>query len=111
MAASAVIAGQGAQKSTSDSPPHLVRLWRDTVRTEQLARLNALELQPGDEHGDRAWELAHEQWRDLPDHARIDLPSARVFGRVLGLFRTGATIKTGAWRIRKPTGFFLDFAG
>ncbi len=99
MAASAAIAGQGAPKSTSPStaasPPRLVRLWRDTTRVEQLVRLRSLELQPGDDYGDRAWELAHQQWLQLPDEARIDLPSPRAFGRVLGLMRTGATLKTG----------------
>ena len=65
------------------------------MRGEQLARLKALELQPGDELGQSAWGQAYEQWRQLPDSARIDLPSPHVFGRVLGLFRTGATLKTG----------------
>ena len=96
MASIAAIAGQGAPKSTSDgAPPRLVRLWRDNVRVEQMARLRSLELQPGDEYGQRAWELAHQQWRNLPDNTRIDLPSPRVFGRILGMFRTGATLKTG----------------
>jgi len=81
--------------NAATNPPRIVRLWRDTVRVEQLARLQALELQAGDEFGQRAWDLAHEQWRNLPDHARVDLPSPRAFGRVLGLFRTGACLKTG----------------
>jgi hypothetical protein len=72
-----------------------VRLWSDATRVEQLARLRELELQAGDDFAQRVWDLAHEQWRQLPDAARIDLPSPRVFGRVLGLFRTGATLKTG----------------
>jgi len=81
--------------ATSPEAPKIVRLWQDKVRTEQMARLQALELQPGDKYGQAAWEMAYEQWRNLPEGARIDLPSPRVFGRVLGLFRTGATLKTG----------------
>jgi hypothetical protein len=72
-----------------------VRLWQDALRVEQLARLDELELQPGDEYGQHAWNLAYELWRNLPEGARIDLPSPRVFGRVLGLMRTGATLKSG----------------
>jgi len=75
--------------------PRVVRLWQDTTRTEQLARLKSLELQPCDEPGQQVWKLAHEAWHNLPEGVRIDLPSARVFGRVLGLFRTGATLKSG----------------
>ena len=95
MASALAIPGPGPTTTSSTTPPRIVRLWRDTTRVEQLARLRSLELQPGDDFGQRAWTLAHEQWRNLPDHARIDLPSAHVFGRVLGLFRTGATLKTG----------------
>ncbi len=97
MASIAVTAGQGAQKSTSAAvtPPRLVRLWRDTTRVEQMVRLRALELQPGDDFGQRAWELANQHWRQLPDEARVDLPTPRVFARILGLMRTGATLKTG----------------
>lgn len=65
------------------------------MRTEQLARLSSLELQAGDGFGEAAWMLAHELWRQLPDGVRIDLPSAHVFCRILGLLRTGATLKTG----------------
>ena len=95
MASALAIPGPGPTTTSSTTPPRIVRLWRDTTRVEQLARLRSLELQPGDDFGQQAWELAHEQWRNLPDHARIDLPSPHVFGRVLGLFRTGATLKTG----------------
>ena len=92
MSSAVATTGPGPTEAAS---ARIVRLWRDTVRTEQLARLRALELQPGDDFGERAWQLAYEQWRQLPDEARIDLPSSRVFGRVLGLLRTGATLKTG----------------
>jgi hypothetical protein len=68
-------------------------MWKETVRTEQKARFQALELQAGDEMGERAWELAAAQWNQFPEDIRVDLPSARVFGRILGLFRTGATLK------------------
>ena len=95
MASALAITGLGPLSPTTPPTGHIKRLWRDHVRAEQLARLKALELQPGDDYGKQAWELAYEQWRNLPDHARIDLPSAHVFGRVLGLFRTGATLKTG----------------
>ena len=43
-----------------------MRLWRDTERVEQLVRLRKLELQAGDDYGQAAWDLAHEQWRQLP---------------------------------------------
>ena len=95
MASALAIPGSGPTTTSSTTPPRIVRLWRDNTRVEQLARLRSLELQPGDDFGQQAWALAHEQWRNLPDHARIDLPSPHVFGRVLGLFRTGATLKTG----------------
>ena len=72
----------------------LVRLWRDHGRVEQLARLKSLEIQHGD-YGQKAWDLAHREWRQLPEGSRIDLPSPRVFSAVLGLFRTGATLKNG----------------
>ena len=89
------IAGHGPAHSTQSDPPRLVRLWSDRVRGEQLARLKGLELQAGDDYGDRAWELADEAQRNLPEWARVDLPSPHVLGRVLGLFRTGACLKTG----------------
>jgi len=97
LASSAAITGQGAPKSTpATTPPrHLVRLWRDTIRVEQMARLRKLQLQPGDEFGQHVWEMAHELWGQLPEHARIDLPSSRVFARILGLMRTCGTLKTG----------------
>jgi len=94
LASAIAIPGPGPT-STAKTPPRIVRLWHDTTRVEQLARLRALELQPGDDFGQRAWDLAYEAWRQLPETARIDLPSPRVFGRVLGLLRTGATLKTG----------------
>ncbi len=81
--------------TVGEQPPHIVRLWGESTRVEQLARLKALELQPGDEYGLQAWQQAQEIHRNLPKRVRIDLPSPRVFGRVLGFFRTGATLKTG----------------
>ena len=80
-------------RPSSTTTPYIVRRWSDAVRIEQMARLGSLELQPGDEYGERAWQLALEHWRQLPDTARIDLPSSRVFGRILGLYRTGATLR------------------
>jgi len=73
-----------------------VALWRrhDTRRAEQLARLKSLELQAGDGYGQQAWEQARLLWQNLPEGIRIDLPSPRAFGRVLGLFRTCATVKS-----------------
>ena len=94
MASAAVIAGQGAQKSTSE-PAHIVRLWRDTTRVEQLARLKSLQIQADLERGGRAWNDAHLLWENLPDDARagIDLPSPDMFAWVLGVFRTSATLR------------------
>jgi hypothetical protein len=40
-----------------------------------------------------AWEQAHRQWGQLPNGVRIDLPSWRVFARVLGVYRTAATLR------------------
>jgi len=37
--------------------------------------------------------MALARWRVLPDSVRIDLPSPRAFARVLGVYRTGATLK------------------
>ena len=94
MASALAITGLGPLSPTTPPTGHIKRLWRDHVRAEQLARLKALELQAGNDYGQRAWEMAHEAWRQIPDEARVDLPSAHVFGRVLGLFRTGATLKS-----------------
>ena len=95
MASALAITGLGPLSPTTPPTGHIKRLWRDHVRVEQLARLKALELQVGNDYGQRAWEMAQEAWRQLPEEARIDLPSPHVFSRVLGLFRTGATLKTG----------------
>ena len=95
MASALAITGLGPLSPTTPPTGHIKRLWRDHVRAEQLARLKALELQAGNDYGQRAWEMAHEAWRQLPEQARVDLPSPHVFSRVLGLFRTGATLKTG----------------
>jgi len=75
--------------------PHIIPLWHDTTRAEQLVRLGALQLQTEDELGKQAWKLAHLAWRNLPKWARVDLPTHRVFARILGLLRTGATLKKG----------------
>lgn len=82
--------------ATAGPPPGtFVALWRrhDTRRTEQLARLKSLELQAGDGYGQQAWKQARLLWQNLPEGMRIDLPSPRAFGRVLGVFRTCATLK------------------
>ena len=95
MSSALAIVATGPTQTANAEKPHLVRLWQDAVRVEQMARLHGLELQPGDDYGMRAWKLAYEQWNNLPETARIDLPSPHVFGRILGLMRTGATIKSG----------------
>ena len=95
MASALAITGLGPMSPTTPPTGHIKRLWRDHVRAEQLVRLKALELQAANDYGQRAWEMAREAWRQLPEHARVDLPSPHVFSRVLGLFRTGATLKTG----------------
>jgi hypothetical protein len=73
----------------------IVALWRrhDGRRAEQLARLSGLELQGGYDYGLRVWEQAKLLWQNLPEGVRVDLPSARAFGAVLGLFRTCVTLK------------------
>ena len=96
MAASVAIADQGSSQSTQHPPKYrLVRLWSDKVRVEQRIRLKALELQPGDEYGQQAWELGNEAHRNLPEWVRLDLPRSRVLGRILGMLRSGATVKEG----------------
>ncbi len=91
---SSALAITGNTLGRAGNPPRLVRLWSDAVRVEQRLRLQSLELQHG-EWGERAFAMASEQWRQLPAGVRIDLPSPRVFSAVLGLFRTGATLKQG----------------
>ena len=73
----------------------LVALWKrhDRVRDEQFARLDSLDLQASIKYGKRAWDEAMLQWRQLPAGVRVDLPGPHVFAAVLGVFRTGATIK------------------
>jgi hypothetical protein len=75
------------------APPRIVRLWGEQVRTEQLVRLKSLELQADSKFGQQVWNQARVIWRQLPKGARVDLPSPHVFSRVLGVFRTGATLK------------------
>ncbi len=97
MASIAVTAGQGAQKSTSTSPsvPHIKRLWQETKRVEQLARLKALQIQTDPKLGGRAWSEASLLWNNMPEDARagIVLPGPDMFAWVLGVFRTCATLK------------------
>lgn len=75
--------------------PGLRVLWKghDKHRTEQLARLKALQLQHCENHGATVREQALLLWRQLPDTARVDLPSEHVFAALLGLFRTCAMLK------------------
>ena len=94
MASALAITGLGPLSPTTPPTGRIKRLWRDHVRAEQLARLKGLELQGAKEYGERAWEMANESWRQIPEEARVDLPSPHVFARVLGLFRTGATLKS-----------------
>jgi hypothetical protein len=95
LASALAITGLGPLSPTTPPTGHIKRLWRDHVRAEQLARLQALELQAAKDYGERVWEMAYQAWRQIPEPARVDLPSPHVFARVLGLFRTGATLKTG----------------
>ena len=70
-------------------------LWKaqDKRRVEQLARLQALQLQHCEFFGAAVREQARLLYNQLPPFARIDLPSEHVFGSLLGLFRTCATLK------------------
>lgn len=92
MSSALAISGTSPSSTNSGGPFRLKRLWSDKTRAEQLLRLRALELQHA-EAGAQAHQMAHEQWRQLPEGVRIDLPSPRVFAAVLGLYRTGAQIK------------------
>lgn len=70
-------------------------LWVDAVRTVQLGRLRRLELQVSRREGLVAWHRAQEQRKQLPEGVRVDLPSPRVLGAVLGLWRSGSCLKRG----------------
>ncbi|OGQ89548.1 MAG: hypothetical protein A2289_07170 [Deltaproteobacteria bacterium RIFOXYA12_FULL_58_15] len=94
MAASALIADQNGSAQNSENPPRIVRLWSEASRSEQKIRFAALQIQVDIDKGMKVWELAYEAWRNLPKQVRIDLPSPRMFAAVLGLFLTGATLKT-----------------
>lgn len=100
-----------------DSPPpeaapkifanrEIVRLWSDERRSEQFNRFKdpAMELQAGDVAGASVWERAHTLWQALPEGSRIDLPSPRVFGRILGVFRSGALVKDRPIRMLELSG-------
>lgn len=91
--AATAIAGTGLTTVAPPTRPRFVRLWGEKKRTEQLARLKGLELQADPKWGQQAWQQAHVIWRQLPEGVRIDLPSPHVFSRVLGVFRSGATLK------------------
>jgi hypothetical protein len=71
----------------------IVRLWREPTRVEQAARLGGMQIQTCDEAGRTAWEQAHRLWLQLPAGVRVDLPSWRVFARVLGVYRSAATLR------------------
>jgi hypothetical protein len=93
LAASVAIAGP-SPTNVAPQQPHIVRLWNDTARVEQLARLKSLQIQADIKLGERAWADANLLWKNLPKDARasIDLPSAHMFAWVLGVFRTCATL-------------------
>jgi len=92
---SSALAIPAPEPTTRDvvAPPHLRRLWQEATRVEQRARLKGLELQLGEGYGQEAYTRAYAQWRQLPVGVRVELPSAEVFARILGLLRTGATLK------------------
>ena len=83
----------GQTPVTANSAPTIKRLWKDTERLEQIARIRALHLQSCDREGLKAWEEASRIHANLPRGVRIDLPSPRVFARVLGFYRTAASLK------------------
>jgi len=91
LAASAVIVEPNP--TTPDTVRKVVPLWNDATRAEQLARLGGLQLQADQDLGEKAWKLAHSDWLNLPEKTRVDLPSSHVFASILGLLRTGATLK------------------
>ena len=85
-----------------------MRLWSDKVRMRQLARLKKLRTLQFDEcrsAGRLAWAEAKRiqanlplTWQDEkgePHPVRVDIPSPDVFALVLGVFRAGATLKSG----------------
>ncbi len=65
MASTAVIAGP-APTDTAPSVPHIKRLWQETSRVEQIARLKALQIQTDLELGGRAWSEASLLWNNMP---------------------------------------------
>ena len=59
----------------------------------QFARLKFLEIQSCDEPALQMWESCRLAHSNLPAGVRIDLPSQRAFARVLGVYRSAATLK------------------
>lgn len=84
----------GASPGGSATAPRIVPLWRERLRVEQLARFKGLRLQSCDDAGKAACAAANAVHQQLPNGVRIDLPSWRVFSRVLGLYRSGASLNS-----------------
>jgi hypothetical protein len=83
----------GLPPATGACASEIVRLWKDTDRLEQVARINGLHLQSCDREGQKAWEQASLLHAQMPAGVRVDLPSPRVFARVLGFYRSAAALK------------------
>lgn len=83
----------GRNPAAGDCAPEIARLWKEPRRVEQIARITGLHLQSCDREGQCAWQEAQRIHAQLPTGVRIDLPSPRVFARVLGFYRSTATLK------------------
>jgi hypothetical protein len=74
-------------------------LWNDRCRHTQVKRFEALQVQTCDAAGQSVWDLIQEQLRSVPPEVRIDVPSPRVFSRVLGVYRTAVMLKKDPMRV------------
>lgn len=105
LAASAAITSPPAGPQSSRP---IVRLWSDRIRLRQRARLKKLRTRQFDEcrsAGRVVWAEAKRIQTELPlecenddgslRRLRVDLPSPDVFALILGVFRSGATLKAG----------------
>ena len=82
----------GGTPGAGTSVSRIIRLWRDANRVEQRARLGGLTIQTCDEAAKVVWETASAICAQLPQGVRIDLPSRRVFARVLGVYRSAGSL-------------------
>jgi hypothetical protein len=67
--------------------------WNDHCRKNQVGRFEKLQVQVCDGAGQQLWDIIQEQVRTFAPGVRVDVPSPRLLARLIGLYRTGATLK------------------